>query len=29
MSRNLGIAGIQMHVAHGKNNTEAMLKKVE
>ena len=28
MARNLGVAGIQMHVAHGKDNTEAMLKKL-
>lgn len=29
MSRKLGVAGIQMHVARGEDNTEAMLKKVE
>jgi hypothetical protein len=28
MSRELGVAGIQMHVAHGEDNTEVMLKKL-
>jgi predicted amidohydrolase len=28
MARNLGVAGIQMHVAHGQDNAEAMLKKL-
>jgi predicted amidohydrolase len=28
MARNLGIAGIQMHVAYGRDNTDEMLKKL-
>ncbi len=28
MARNLGIAGIQMNVVHGQDNTDAMLKKL-
>ena len=29
MSRNLGIAGIQMIVARGEDNSEAMLAKIK
>jgi len=28
MARNLGIAGIQMNVVYGKDNSDAMLKKL-
>jgi deaminated glutathione amidase len=28
MARNLGIAGIQMHVVHGRDNTDRMLKQL-
>jgi predicted amidohydrolase len=28
MARNLGVAGIQMNVVHGEDNTDAMLKKL-
>ena len=29
MARNLGIAGIQMHVDHGRDNTDGMLKQLD